>query len=619
MLLAMLVLLSSFLLGNAVAKRLNKSELFPSSILFGTILFTWIYFIMGNILGLGGITLAITILLSFIFSLVISFWGAWDKSRSLRFQIFNNVHLNSLFEKDSIAVFIISFLLIGYSASTAISLKDGFSVATQDFALHLGIISTISNGNFPPLYPNYLEQNLTYYYFPHLFASALVIGGLDAIFSFQILLSLVIASFIAAFYCITRDLLSSKYGAILAIFLMFIVSPCTGCQHGGASWFSPFYPPDAAKMLISGPKGFPFAPTMLSFPFSQLPMAFGFLFFAISARFLMDAANWKNAKAEKWKILLFGFLLGLLPMFHAFIYLVLIGILALFVLWKRSIEFANAFGAALILGAMQFLFFLSDKAQNTFASNFLHFEMFAYSQSILDLLMFWFLNAGGHIILAIIGLFYLSKKNNQLPLITTGAFLVFLLGNFFILTPYRWDSNKLFLPFLLIVPIFSAAGMLWLWKKQLITKIIFCLIILLAIASSYYHFFIFFNPQYAQTPVKLSTPEILSACEWVAKNTHTDSIFLSDPTLEGGSCLYAYSGRLVFLSVPFWVETHGFNKEKVLQEQSEILNGDLSLAKKYGITHLFSDAALEGRISDELRENLKPVYSAGQVTIYELE
>ncbi|MFH0972240.1 MAG: DUF2298 domain-containing protein [Candidatus Micrarchaeota archaeon] len=601
MLLALLVLVSTIALGLAIAKRFFKADIFPAGVMMGVLLFTWPLYLLSVLIGFSEIGILVICISALVSAYFIN-------NKKIELKGIKKI----LFERDTLAVFAAAFLLMAYSAFIAINLTDGFSVATQDFAFHTGIIHTISNGNFPPQYPIFSQQRLTYYYFSHLFTAALARGGLDQIIAFQLVLVLLIASFIAAFYTLAKNILASRWGGILAILLMFIVSPCTGCQESGACWFAPFSPPNPEKMLITGPKGFPYAPTMLAFPFSQLPMAFAFLFLALFIRFALE--NGPKINYAMW-----GVFAGLLPMFQVFYYFAILGMLLLLALLYRNKNSVLAVVLAAAIGLPQFFIMLSDKAANTLSQHFLKPEMFAYSETLWDLAMFWVLNIGGHVLLAALGIYFWKNKNRAFAAITFGALVLFLIGNFFILTPYRWDSNKLFLPFLLLLALFAANGALWLAKKNKITKAIALLVLILAIPSAYYHFFIYYNPIYAQTPVKLSTPEIEAACFWIGKNTPTDSIFIADDSLEGSTCIHSLGGRLVFLSLPQLPTTHGFSMDPIVEQQGQILKGNMDLVKKFRITHLMADAEFEKRISPQLRAHLNKIYAEKGVTIYKVD
>ncbi len=599
MLLALLILVCVFVLGYGIACRFFKDELFPASVLFGILIYTWGVFLLSSVLGFSMISIS-----------VIAFFSAIAAFFLLKDHFSLKDIPAALFEKDSLAVFLVSLLIAGYVSFISISFSNGFSVATQDFALHLGIINTVANGNFPPHYPNFSEQPLSYYYFTDLFASTLVTGGLNHIFAFQLVLSLLVASFVTAFYSLSRNLLNSRIGALFAILLMFIVSPCTGCQHGGAAWFSPFYPPPIEKIMVSGPKGFPFAPTLLSFPFSQPPMAFGFLFLSIFASYVTGMRE-KNHLA-------LGAAIGLLPMFNAFFFIALLAIFFVFIIYYRKKGWLSGFVAALAIAAPQFAFLLSDKLQNTLAQSFFRPELFAYSQNLYDLAMFWLLNAGGHMALAILAFFLWEKANRDIELILLGVLALFAFGNFFVIAPYRWDSNKLFLPLLLFVCIYAAFGIEWLRRENIFTKAAFAAIVLLALASSYYQFFIFFNPVFPQAPVHLADGDFTKSCLWIAGNVPSGSVFLADYSLEKSSCIYSLGGRQVFLSVPFWAETHGFDTNFAKSEQQRMLSYDLEAIRRNGITHILADEGLSKQISPALRQHLRLAHSENGVFVYEI-
>jgi hypothetical protein len=141
-------------------------------------------------------------------------------------------------------------------------------------------------------------------------------------------------------------------------------------------------------------------------------------------------------------------------------------------------------------------------------------------------------------------------------------------------------------------------------------------ILVIGLVSSYYQFFIFLSPNSLHAPVSLGSKDTIAACEWARTNTPARSIFVTDEKIENGACIYALSGRRAFLSVPYFVSTHGIDVYAIKLQQDAVLGGDLALAKNYGITHIFSTPALEKHISDSLRANIDEIYSSGGTIIY---
>ncbi len=600
MLLALLVLFSTFLLGYSIAKRFFKPELFPASIFFGILFFTWTLFLFSLLFNFSQLSIYLTVIAALVASFILS-----GKRIS-----FNSIP-SSVFQKDSLAVFIASLLFIGYSSIIAIDFSNGFSAATQDFPFHLGIIASLSENDFPPTYPNFSQQSLSYYYFIDLFAVSLAIGGFSHFFAFQLLQTLLISSAITAFYMLSRHLIGTKMGGGIAIILIFLVSPCTGCQAAGAAGFASFFPPEFENLAEFGTKGFPISPNLLAFPFSQLPLAFSFLFFALFSLYLVSS--------KPFDFTLLGITLGLMPMFHLFFFLIFIFIIFVLYLFERKKELLYGIIIAIILAIPQIFILLSDKANTALSQQFFLFELFAYSETLLDLGQFWLLNIGFHLILAIIGLFLWKKIDSRFKAIVSATLIIFVIANVIAFAPYRWDSNKLLLPFLLLLPIFSAYGINELLKKGIAYKAIVVIIALLAISSSYYQFFIYFDLSIQQTPLRLADESTLAACNWIKENTPSNALFIADEALEKSPCIYSVAGRRTFYSVPFWIQSHGFNSDGVKQQQAQILAGDVELAKKYGITHILADPDFELKISNSLMQHLKPVYvSKTGISIYEI-
>ncbi|MEK6954010.1 MAG: hypothetical protein AABX01_03315 [Candidatus Micrarchaeota archaeon] len=592
MLLALIALASSFLFGYEIAKKLFDVELFAPSLLIGTLAFSWLVFIASLVLGFNSnLVLAASILL------VVLVYAISRKAKGFAFS-----HLK-IFSRDSFAVFLVSFLLIGYSSMLAIDQSDGLASASWDTAFHLGIISSISQGNFPPAYPNLSSELLSYYYFLHLFASSLVTGGLSTIFAYQLVQTLLIVSFLAGFYVLAREILGSRLFAFISVALLFFASPCTGCQMGGSAFLSVFSPQIGSAALGMASKGFPFGPTPITLAFIQFTTAFALLFLVVFIRLLSSSR--KNRLYEA------AVLLGILPMFNAFFFaafFVMFGFLTI----ARKYD-PRPLVLAAIISIPQFLIMLSQKTAGIM--QYFRFELYG-GNAPNDLLLFWLQNAGVHIALAAIGVIILRKISRDFAILSLGALALFIFGNFFRIAPYELEASKLFLPFLAIACIYAAGALASFVQKGAALRLLAIAIIAIGLISSYNQFFIYLSPGSVHAPVSLGGKSVVSACEWASQNTPKNSTFIADPAAENSACIYAIAGRRAFLSIPYFVATHGFDEAKYAQIQSSILGGDLDLAKTNGITHIFSAGGLEGKISDNLRRNLEKIYSSGGTSIY---
>ncbi|MBI5225001.1 hypothetical protein HY989_03955 [Candidatus Micrarchaeota archaeon] len=587
MLIAVIALLTSFLFGYFVSRKLFSKELFSSSVLFGIMGFSWIVFIVSLFAGFNEISILVTCAILAILSAVLAKFGNYK------------LNLNNLFSKDSFLVFAVSFLLIGISSYLAFENSNSLSTVSIDVAFHAGILNTLANGNFPPTYPNFSSEPLSYYYFLHLFGASLILGGIDVFLAFQLLQTLLIAALIAAYYVFSRDFLKSKLGGTLAVLLIFLISPSTGSQLGGISWFSAFF----HNFSLGIPsKGFPFGPTILTLSFIQFSTAFALLFFAILLRYLINS--------EKPSLNIAAICIAFLPMFNAPYFFGFTLIFLIYLIFQKKSWLP--IGIIFLISLPQFVFLFSQK---TSFLQYLRLEIYG-GNSFSDLALFWLQNAGFHIILGIIGIIAMKKQNQNLLKITVGSFILFAIGNFIKFAPNALEGHKLFLPFLILLGVYSA-GILaqWLGKRG---QMRFAIIIFLGIGliSSYFQFFVYLQPESIHTPVLLGNGATFSACNWAKFNTPKNAVFVADEAPENGACLFVAAGRRAYFSIPYVVSTHGFDAFKAKEIQSSILSGNLVLARQSQITHVFANSKIESQIGREFRKHLKQIYSNGEITIY---
>ncbi|MEK6954012.1 MAG: DUF2298 domain-containing protein [Candidatus Micrarchaeota archaeon] len=593
MLLAFLVLISAFLAGYSISRKFFKAELFAPSFLFGIVAFSYFLFALSSLLGYSTISISGAILISLlIFAFIL-------KDEKIRFKSITT----SLFSPDSFAIFLLAFLLMGYVASHALGYSDGFAVISQDWAVHLGITNSLAEGNFPPQYPYLSQAPLSYYYFSHLFISSLVKGGLDSLTAYPLVIVLLISSIITSIYSTSRNLLKSKLGGVLAIFLAFFSSACAACLINDAAWFSPFF-------SFSANSGFPLRPIVLSFAFNQLPMALSFLFFAVFLKAFLEL------EGEK-KFLILGTLIALLPMFGPFFYALMFIFITYGILFERNRRFYVGGAIAIFAGALQYLFFFSEKATPSIL-RFIHFELYAHLESIPDLLLFWLQNAGGHIAFALLALYFVKIRADLKNLLLTSG-LLYALSSFIIVFPDMWANEKFFMPFFILLGVFAAAFVLHIISLKPIIRYAGFAILLIALLSTAHQFKFFLPPSPTIAQQSLGDAQTFEACKWIKENTPQNSVFLTPESLEESGCIYAYAGRLAAYSNPYWIWSQGFDKDQLESEQKQMLAGDTSLLAKYRINYVFANRELEGKIGESLRKLLTLVYSNEGVTVYQLD
>ncbi|MBI5224999.1 hypothetical protein HY989_03945 [Candidatus Micrarchaeota archaeon] len=593
MLLSLLILFSSFLIGYLISRKFFKTELFAPSLLFGIIIFAYLIFLISLVLGFGTNSILATIAICVIAAI---FMIGKNPLKDL-------FSPKLLFSKDSLLVFLFSLLLLGFASTKAIDFSNGMNVVSQDWATHLGIANTLAEGNFPMQYPYLSDLPFSYYYFGHLYIASLVKGGIGIFLAYPFIVVLVISAFISSLYSISRDFFKSKLGGLLSIFLMFFSSTCTACLINDSAWFSPFF-------TFSANSGFPIRPLLLSFSFNQLPMAFSFLFFAIFLKAFLELEKDK-------RILLIGQLVALLPMFGAFFFALSFILVAYLLLQGKNFGAWKIGLFSLIVGWAQFLLLYKEKAGAASTLQFVHVELYAHSQSIIDLLLFWFQNAGGHIVLAIIGIILIKPNKEFLKLYAASA-LLFILASIIAVFPDPWANEKLFAPFLMLTSILAAGLLLKLFSFKNEFKYVPHLLIILALLSSVHQFKFFISPTFDIAQQSLGDKSTLEACSWLKENTPQKSVIFASEKLEDSGCIFALAGRLAFYSNNYWVSSQGLNVQTFENEQKRILSGEIPAIRQHKIDYLLSNSELERKISPVLRANLDVVFEKGGVKIYKV-
>ncbi len=310
-----------------------------------------------------------------------------------------------------------------------------------------------------------------------------------------------------------------------------------------------------------------------------------------------------------------GLLVALLPMFGAFFFALSFILLAYLILQGKNLSFWKIGLSSLIVGWLQFFLLYKEKAGAASTLQFVHVELYAHSQSIIDLILFWFQNAGGHIVLAIIGIILLKPNKDFLKLYVVSA-LLFVLASIIAVFPDPWANEKLFAPFLILTSIFAAGLLLKLFSFKNEFKYIPYLLIILALLSTVHQFKFFISPSFDIAQQSLGDKSTLEACNWLKENTPQKSIIFASEKLEESGCIFAYAGRLAFYSNNYWVSSQGLSAQTFENEQKRILNGEVLAIKEHKIDYVLSNSEFERKISPALKANLAVVFENSQVKVY---
>lgn len=592
MIVALLFIIALVFFGLVLAKKFFEDNLLVYAFPLGILFATWLVFLLSFPLGF---TQA-----SILFSAIILFGAAFQLKKLWRIEL----KQSDLLSKQLLALFVAAFvffaamnyLMFHYDA------EGNLAGIRTDFGFHHAIISSLANGNFPPEHPLFAGHALIYYYFTHLFSASLMLGGFNlqaASYTPSVLLN---TSIVCLIFLLVKRLFSKEFKefkekrgkekkkqlfysriwshlktnslAYLAIALVlfngsFAFIPWAEQNKLGLNNIAQIWPNPKFYYGAYYEAGYAFQTLLVSILLLQRIFLIGICLFLIILLLLLE----KNRN----NFLFIGLLLGLLPMFHLFSFILIILFLAVYaVFFDRTKNWLKTFFVAGGLALPQLVFFLQQKS----ALNFIQLRLgwMSPGQDLFSITWFWAANLGIYLILAAIA-FYLIK-DKKIRALYLSTFPAFVLANLFIFTPYNWDNFKFFVFFFILTAILAAYALKQVWSIQFIGKsVTIVLFVLMALTG-----FLSLWTIAAHSNDVIYPKEDIQACDWVEKNIPKKALFLTD---GGHTCLFATAGRKIFLGYAEWLKNHGYDYSKQLEENNKMLQGNCELMKKREIQYIF--------------------------------
>jgi len=492
--------------------------------------------------------------------------------------------------------------------------EGGVRGIPSDLGFHLAQATTIAKGgDFPPHYPVLGNEPLSYYYFVNLYTASLIKGGLPLEPSVWLPLSFLGASLVVLLYLLGVFAFKSRLAAVLGVLLVLF---------NGSFAFLPYFEQnkiDTVQELISAlpnpvfliggylETGYPMTNFLVAFVLLQRAVVAG-LPILLAALLLM----FQNKQPTRKHYLALGLLLGLLPLFHIFLFLLGFGALLLYALiYERKKEWAEGLGLAFVLALPQLVYYLS-KVSGGASMLSLNLGWMSLDSSPWGIAIFWLANLGPHIVLAAIGWKLANKTFRRIYLCSLPAFVAINLVGF---TPWPWDNVKLLLVLLPLTGLLAGGGLARLLRGAWHWKAIGVALAFLALFTGVLSLLTLLNA--ANTPVY--SPVSLEGCAWVEQHTDPAKLFLTN---GGHSCLFATAGRRIFLGDEEWVRNHGFPFDKLLEENNRMLQGNCTLLQKNNIGYYFEGDIL-GRQAQVNRTFLETsgtkLFENREVTVYEIK
>lgn len=561
--------------------------------IIGSAIFSLIAFIFACLIGFSTTTILVSVILSLL-PLILLTKPDHRQKLNEEFEHAKNINGSRIF---GFAYYLLIFIVLWFFFDRAMfETKDGiFTGGSQnlgDLPFHLGAIFSFTEGNnFPPQNPSFANAKFTYPFIVDFIVACFVKLGAkveDAMFVQNITLGFSLVVLLEQF---TVKLVKSKMaGKIAPLLLLF----CGG--FGFALFFRDYWQDGRSiiEFIWHIEKDYTIRNETLRFGNSMTVLFLtqrGFLL-GLPIVLLVLTGLWKLFSAEKednnsiinpLSLMILGLLAGMLPLIHAhslFVLFIVCGFLFFFSLdkWKEWLIFG---GSVAIAAIPETIWFLTGSASNL--SKFIEWH-FGWHKGNDNFFLFWFLNSGLFILLLIIGLVLLRKKDsNEDELPTTNYKLlifylpfafIFLLSNTFKLAPWEWDNIKvLFYWFVVSVP-FVAWFLAYLWQKEIFYKslAIGCFLVLTLSGC-----IDVWRVMSKQINYQVFSADSVKIAEEIKQKTPPNALFLNAPTYNSAIVL---SGRRSFMRYIGHLSSYGIIYEPRQKELDRIYEGS-AMAEKF--------------------------------------
>ena len=621
---------------------LPRIQKLPLYMLVSVLLSTWSIFLTSYIFGYS----RLTIILTFALFLPGLFWVILRR---------NIKHLYPKKHLMAVVLALIALILFVVALYPAIFYQyhDYIVMSAdnwQDTAMHMGIIQSISQGNFPPQAPYYSGRPLTYYYFSDFHTA--ILQTLTTNFAPRILvLDNALYVFIfslgvyALSYLLTKNRKSSLFASLIALFtgnFMYIrlitdlAKPSTEAflVHLKNLISTGAYTMEYGKLMQMTPVTDYFLqnrPMMVGLPSVVL-----IVILAIGA--YKQSLLLRSKKNDASRLFLAGLITGFLVKFQLFSFIVssvLVGISFLIFLGKRGLSKKVA-GMVGFLGiSLLFLTILvatgdPDRSFVDIFKNSFSLGPWDKTKDLLWYLKFYIANFNLPFIIGVIFIpFVIFKKSFRKKeyLFLVAWFLIMLLTPQVVrFTIYEGDMFKFYYFMMIPLGIFSGIFLTKLLKNPFGEVIVTLFLLGTFLTAAITLLSSFSNKNYAYSL------DDLKAGLWIRNNTPKNSVFATYPTVH--SAATQIGGRLRVLSYINWPYSHGFNTgpdnvfarvndlESLYNNAQDVPEVNYVLGK-YNIDYSYLGPEEKNRYPTaasffDQTSNLRRVYSDSSIVIYKV-
>ncbi|MFA4945968.1 MAG: DUF2298 domain-containing protein [Candidatus Micrarchaeia archaeon] len=567
MLLALLLLASSLALGLAAAARVTEKNQLAYALPIALAAGAWIVNLATLALGFNETALYAAVAAQTILAAVL--------------------YRKTIFKHDKAVLCLLAVGLLAFAglenARMHYDAAGNLAGVPIDLGFHTAIITTLANGNQPPVNPFYDGHPLNYYYFTHSYSAALLVGGLNLETAAALPPVLAGAAFLALVYEFCRKRFPKRAPASLA---GFAVLACILILFNGTMAFENLNYPFFHNQLRDS--GFPFENILIDFFIINFSAVLALTLAIIILKLILE----KKTEAV-W-------LTSLLPMINLPTFLIL--------LIPNLLEKINIKKIMLPIGLaiVQVAVLLIQNAENF--TPHLRLGWLSTEQNFASIAAFWLNNLGPYLVLSFIGLYWLKNKDaNRMWLALLPPVI---LANIFIFTPYAWDNFKFFLIFFIYTAILSAYAITEMWRRGAPWRILAgALFVVMTLTG-----FLSVATLLENSNTAIYTAADLRACEWIQENTPKDAVFLIDNEMH--SCLPGIAGRRVYLGFGEWLTNHGIDYSQQLVENERMLAGDCVLIKEKNVRYAYFTANVKP--TEELEAESTRIYEDNSHVILQI-
>lgn len=512
----------------------------------------------------------------------------------------------------------------------------------QDTPMHLGIIQSISQGNFPPQAPYFSGHPLIYHYFTD-FHTAILSTLVDTFMPRILILdnAFFVFAFSLAIYALGYYLTGSQRASLFAAFLG---------VFNGSFMFVRFLrdiagvlgTPEAItqikELLASGAYTMEFGKLMQLTPMADYFLQNRPMMVGLPAVVLASHLIFRGCREEEGKnLLLAGLIVGMLGKFSSFGLGVsgLVAILAYFLFWrtkdfkKHSVRFLLFLVPIFFFSAITLTTPQGGRSLPSMILDGLAFGPWHKTKDIFWYLQFYFANFGiPFLIAASVFVRLVIKRGVEKTDLFLSSWLALMFGIPHLLrfTIFEFDMLKFFYFMMIPVAIMAGAFLSKIWQARVGPLLVTLVLVVSSLTSLLTLGASFLNKNFAYSL------DDYYAGLWIRENTPANSVFITLPTVH--SAVSDIGGRLRVLSYINWPYSHGYNvgEDNVFSRrddledlyQSDNAGRVLQTMQKYKAQYIFyGHQEKENYPSAEfLFDNvdyLQKAYSSDAIKIYEIK